>query len=255
MSIITLTTDFGSSEYVGAMKGVILSINPRAKVVDITHNVQPYNVKQAAFVLYSTLKYFPSRSIHIAVVDPGVGTERRALILETEDSYLVGPDNGLFSLFEYRKAWEIEFKEASKTFHGRDVFAPAAAKLSLGASPEELGREIKEIEKIEVFRAEVEGRKIKGEVLHIDTFGNAITSIKGEVFSKLKLKFGDRVKVKIKEKSLKVRFLPTYGYAEKGEVLILKGSSGLMELSQNLGRASEVLNISPGDTLEIEAEK
>lgn len=254
MKIITLTTDFGASEYAGAVKGVILSINPEAKIFDITHNIQPYNIMQAAYVLYSTLKYFPKGSIHVAVVDPGVGTERKALILKTEDYYLVGPDNGIFSLFEYNRAWEIEFKEASPTFHGRDVFAPAAARLSLDMNPEELGREVENIEKIDIFRIETEARKIKGEVLHIDVFGNIITNIKKEIFSRLGIKSGDSLRIKTMNKSFEVKFLPAYGYAGKGELILLVGSSGLIELSENLGRASEVLNISSGDILEIEAQ-
>lgn len=250
MSLITLTTDFGSSEYAGAVKGVILSLNPEAKIVDITHGVRPFNIRQAAYILYSTLPYFPHGCIHLAVVDPGVGTERRGLMLEGENYYLVGPDNGVFSLLDYTKAYEIEFEGASRTFHGRDVFAPAAARLSLGTVPKKLGREVDKIERLEVFRAKIEGGTLSARVLHVDSFGNIITDAGREMFERLA---GNKFKVKLEKGGLEARYLPAYGYAREGELILLIGSSGMLELSQNRDRASETLNISPGDRLEIEA--
>jgi len=251
MAVITLTTDFGNSEYVGAMKGVILSLAPGARVADITHNLQPFNIKQAAYILYSTIGWFPRRSIHVAVVDPGVGTERRALLLEGEGYYLLGPDNGIFSLLGYKRAYQLEAgKDASPTFHGRDVFAPAAARLSLGVEPRELGREVEEIKNIEVFPKRVGGRKIETEALHIDTFGNVITTLVGE---DIKVFEGNRFRLRAGEKEVELRCLPAYGYAGEKELLLVLGSSGMVEVAQNRGRASETLNISPGQKLELEA--
>jgi S-adenosylmethionine hydrolase len=124
--MITLLTDFGDSEYVGAMKGVIYSLNNEAKVVDLTHDIKPFDIRHAAYAIYSTFQYFPKATVHVVVVDPGVGTERKGLILELEGHFFVGPDNGVFSLIDAESTLEIKEKDASSTFHGRDIFAPIA---------------------------------------------------------------------------------------------------------------------------------
>ncbi len=248
MSIITLTTDFGFGEYVAAMKGVILRINPEAKIVDITHSIKPQNIRQAAYVLYSAIPHFP-KAVHVAVVDPGVGTERKGIIAESEYGYLVGPDNGIFSLLKPERAWEIEFFNASPTFHGRDVFAPAAAKLSLGLKPEEIGKPISKIEKIDVFWHKYSTEGIEGEIIHVDSFGNLITSIKNDV---LKATHGETYKVTLSGKKINMRFLKSYGYAELGEIILVEGSSGAVEIAKNLGSAAQHLNISVGERVVIE---
>jgi S-adenosyl-L-methionine hydrolase (adenosine-forming) len=200
-SFITLTTDFGLKDsYVAAMKGVIYSINPEATVVDLCHNIQPQNIRQAAFVLNTAFSYFPAYTVHIVVVDPGVGTDRRSIILKTPAAYFVAPDNGLLSyvlepfqlpsLPDYPRARlvpplrafaltrpEYWRKPVSPTFHGRDIFAPIAARLSLGTVASALGDEIDTLCILDPSSPASRGNIITGHIAHIDIFGNLISDI------------------------------------------------------------------------------
>ncbi|MBU2560344.1 SAM-dependent chlorinase/fluorinase, partial [archaeon] len=147
--IVTLTTDFGTGEYVGAMKGVIYSGYPDVKIVDITHDIEKFNVRQAAAVIYSSCPHFPEGTVHVVVVDPGVGTKRRGVIVRAGGHYYIGPDNGIFSLIEgVERVIEIKAEPKSSTFHGRDVFAPVAAKIACGANPSDFGDEIDDVNRI-----------------------------------------------------------------------------------------------------------
>jgi hypothetical protein len=250
--IITLTTDFGESEYAGTMKGVIYSLCPKAKVVDITHGIRKFDVRHAAYVVATATPYFPRGSIHLVVVDPGVGTERRGVILRTADHVYVGPDNGCFSLLEgIKKIIEIAppGEGVSRTFHGRDVFAPIAAKLACGYEIEEFGSEIRDIKRLRMLRAERRGEAVVGEVLCVDAFGNAITNISSKL---LKLSYGEAVKVRVKGREIKARFLESYGYAAKGELIALIGSSGYLELAVNQGSAGSVLGLKGGEKVVVE---
>ena len=185
--IITLTTDFGaSSPYVGAMKGVILSINADAVLVDISHSVPPQNIKAGAQVLDEVCREFPSGSIHVAVVDPGVGTSREIVYAEIGGQRYVCPDNGLLDRLSQRDAPskivavsnEAYFRQpVSATFHGRDIMAPVAAHLSLGLDPEDLGRRLTELHRLDWPGAEKVANRIEGEIVSIDSFGNLITNI------------------------------------------------------------------------------
>jgi len=185
--LITLTTDFGLADgYVGTMKGVILSIVPDAHLVDITHEVTPQDVRRAAFVLYSVYRFFPSHAVHLVVVDPGVGGARRAIALRTAAGTFVGPDNGVFTYVLAREPVEelvelaaprFRLPEVSHTFHGRDVFAPAAAHLATGIPLTALGPAISNPVTFPLPHLEITPGAIAGEVLHADRFGNAITSI------------------------------------------------------------------------------
>ena len=193
MAIITLTTDFGTRDhYVGAMKGVIKTIAPKADIVDVTHQIEPHNVIHASFVLMNTVCWFPEGSIHLAVVDPGVGGDRRALLAATENYMFVGPDNGLLSyVYEdpaflwVRELQTVEYflQKVSSTFHGRDVFAPVAGYLSTGESPDKFGPLLLEPKTLDGVRGEVDSRgTISGEVVYIDSFGNLITNIDTSAF-------------------------------------------------------------------------
>lgn len=249
--IVTLTTDFGESEYAGAMKGVIYSLCPKARVVDITHGIRKFDVRHAAYVVATATPYFPRGSTHLVVVDPGVGTERRGVILRTRDYTYVGPDNGCFSfLTGIKKIIEIASpgKGVSRTFHGRDVFAPIAAKLACGYEVEELGIEIKDIKRLKVAKAESAGKAVVGEVLCIDAFGNAITNISSEL---LNLGYGEAAKVKVKDREIRARFLESYGYAREGELIALIGSSGYLELAVNKGSARSVLGLKGGEKVVV----
>ncbi|MDP6612745.1 MAG: SAM-dependent chlorinase/fluorinase [Candidatus Hydrothermarchaeota archaeon] len=247
--IITLTTDFGDSEYVGAMKGVIYSICPKANVVDISHWVRKFDIRHAAYVVLSTTPYFPRGTIHCVVVDPGVGTERRGIIVKTKEHIYLGPDNGSFSfLTDIRKIIEIQQGSKSMTFHGRDVFAPIAAKLACGYEIEEFGEEIKDVKKLEIKKASKEGGAVVGEVLCIDAFGNAITNICSEI---LNLGIGETVKVTVGKKKLDARFLESYGFGDGEELIITVGSSGFLELAVNKGSASAVLGLKGGEKVVV----
>ena len=179
--IITLITDFGcQDEYVGVMKGVMLAVNPNLTFVDITHSVPPQDIKKAALILYKAFRYFPKGTIHLVVVDPGVGSKRKAIIVETKNHFFVAPDNGVLSLVvdDKFKAYRIISKELqSTTFHGRDLFAPVAAKLASGISVTVLSEPISSIVKLPLSYPKRIVDGISGEVIDIDHFGNAITNI------------------------------------------------------------------------------
>lgn len=252
MVMITLITDFGGSEYVGAMKGMIYSLCPDVKVVDISHNIEKFDIRHAAYVLHSVCGYFPHGTIHCVVVDPGVGTERRSVIIKTNDYFFIGPDNGVFSLVEgIEEIYEITAESKSKTFHGRDLFAPIAAKIACGAEPQEFGNSIEDIEKIELKEVEITGDKIIGEVLCTDYFGNAITNIKSEDFDRLGIAFKSNIVLEIDKKRFEPRFLESYGFAEEGELCCLVGSGGYLEVAINQGDASQTLGVYGGERVVI----
>lgn len=186
--MITLTTDFGYREpFVGQIKGVLLSIAPEALVVDLTHGIPAHDIRAAALAIYSSYRYFPKGSVHMAVVDPGVGSSRAAIIVEACGHLFVGPDNGLFTLLwgecAGARAWAITSKDVMRdspghTFHGRDLFAPVAAWLHGGRKPSEMGQPMKGIVTLSMPEAVAEGGALRGEVIHVDVFGNAITNIR-----------------------------------------------------------------------------
>ncbi len=247
MRIITLTTDFGNSEYVGAVKGVIYSICRDALIVDITHNIRKFDILHAYYVILSTHKYFPKGTIHVVVVDPGVGTERKAILIDTGDYIFIGPDNGIFSFIDNPKGvYEIEVpKHASKTFHARDVFAPVAAKIACGLDVKL--KKLNSFKKLNL-KPRIFDNKILGKVLCIDDFGNIITNIPNEL---IKLNFNDTVEIKIKNKVFNAKYVETYGRAKKGELICLIGSGGFLEISVNQGNASKKLNVFGGEDIEL----
>jgi len=247
--MITLTTDFGDSEYVGAVKGVILSQNPGAQIIDITNSIPAFNIRRAAYALYTTYKYFPKGTVHMVVVDPGVGTERKGLILDSGGRFFVGPDNGVFSLIDADKIYEINVESVSSTFHGRDVFAPIAAKIDLGEPLESLGCEINVYEKI-MKKEVLVSERITGEIYCIDTFGNIITSIRDVYLKENGVDFGDTINVRIGERDIKIPFVETYGKAGIGETLGLVNSAGYFEVSLREGSAAEKLDILGGESVE-----
>jgi len=241
--IITLTTDIGW-EYAAEMKGVIYSINPNVTIVDVTHDIQPQNIRQGAFVLYCIAPYFKN-AIHVGVVDPGVGTERKAIVIKTKNAWFIGPDNGLFwpaaSREGIEKIYELLFDDASPVFHGRDVFAPAAALISAGKKPK--WKEIDNMKKLEFPEAITEGNKIVARIIYIDKFGNMITNaiVKGK----------KKIRIKIGEKTMKIRCLPSYGYAEKGEIIAVGSSTGFTEIAMREGNAAKYFNAKEDDVVEI----
>lgn len=258
--IITLTTDFGLDDpYVGIMKGVILGINPDAVIVDITHSVGPQDVVEGAFVLSTSFAYFPTSTIHVVVVDPGVGGRRAALLIETSHGLFIGPDNGVLSwatgfapagrtsgrlvadikhIFELtnRRCW---LPEISSTFHGRDIFAPVAAHLSVGAQPSQCGREVGSYHQLPwpTVERKADG-SVVGSVLHVDRFGNLITNLPAEYI-------GDgQTAVKFEVAGQSVVGL-SRAYQGNG-LLALIGSSGYLEIAVAGGSAAATLGVSRG---------
>ena len=254
-SLVTLTTDFGARDpYVAAMKGVLLSICPELNVVDLSHEIAPQDVLEGALFMAGALPYFPAGTVHVAVVDPGVGSERKPIAVSVGGQTVVCPDNGLLTLFarehpidEVRVIENPRFMRAplSATFHGRDVFAPAAAKLACGEPLEGAGPELDGIVTLMVPRPRTEGRRIRGEVIHIDRFGNAISNIQRSVVGEAKL-----VEVRLGRHVL-AGLRRSYADVAAGEPLALFGSSGHLEIAVSGGSASAQLGIGRGDPLEV----
>lgn len=257
MSIITLTTDFGLDNwFVGTMKGVIKSINPDAEVVDISHGVRPHNVSEAAFILRNSYSYFPAGTIHTVVVDPGVGSKRHAIVVKSRRYHFVGPDNGVLSYAidseEIETVVKIENEKylltpISETFHGRDVFAPVSAYLSVGVNPAEFGPPLKEITKLTPsVPRRISEREIVGHILCIDPFGNLITDVTGKVMEELlNLSKTRRFRILIRDREI-VRMCQTYSDGKENEFIALVGSSGHLEISIYRGRAGDVLGMTEG---------
>lgn len=259
--IITLTTDFGlQDQYVSAMKAVILGLKPDVRLVDISHQIPAQDIMAGAWVIKNSAFLFPKNTVHVVVIDPGVGTERKPIVLQVEDQIFVGPDNGIFSLFykEYNcKAYELnkeEFwrKERSRTFHGRDIFAPVAAHLSNGVSPKEMGKPISEL--VTYHWAVPIGDKdgIQGWVVHIDRFGNLITNISEKLIED---KVGRR-KVRIYVGNTVIDHLVnTFGDVDDGDPAAFIGSSGMLEIGINKGNAAELLGVYKGAQISVVLQK
>ncbi|MCX8044077.1 MAG: SAM-dependent chlorinase/fluorinase [Desulfobacterota bacterium] len=258
--IITLTTDFGTSDiYVGVMKGVILSIAPQARIVDLTHDIAPQDIAGAGFALAAAFSYFPAGTVHVAVVDPGVGTERRAIIIETYSHFFVGPDNGLFSFVlrgrDVQQVVEITNKEyvlpvRSATFHGRDIFAPAAAYISKGVPAARFGPVVNDPVMMSATEPVVVDREtMRGEIIHIDRFGNLITNIHREMLERFTA--GRVFSLNVRKKKI-MRLLKNYAAAKENEVFSIIGSTGLLEISINGKSAAERLRARVGDSVTLQ---
>ena len=254
--IITLLTDFGTQDYfVGAMKGAILSINPGAQIVDITHDIPPQDVHAGAFNLLSVYQDFPAGTIHLSVVDPGVGSDRRAILIECADQFFIGPDNGLFSWItqregEYRGRQLMNkkfFREnVSTTFHGRDVFAPVAAHLSNGTAPEEFGPDCEELVSLARLEPNITNNNIEGRIIHIDRFGNCVTNLTPEHFGN-RLDAGASVTVNRQRVSgFREFFSQTKLQTDEGLFMIV-GSAGFVEIVAQNASAASLLKVRRGD--------
>jgi hypothetical protein len=245
-AVVTLTTDFGVRDpWVGIMKGIILGVTRDVHLVDLTHDVAPHDVLEGALALEAAAPFFAAGTIHLAVVDPGVGGPRRALVVATASQRFVGPDNGLFTPFleiPGWRAWELtaaqyRLPRVSRTFHGRDVFAPAAAHLALGVSPEQFGPEVRDPIRLPWPASRRVAEGLEGEVIHVDRFGNLITSIRdGELPPDPKVRIGGR----------DLPLVPTYGDIDRGVVAALVGSGGRLEVAVREGSAAVVLGVGRG---------
>jgi S-adenosylmethionine hydrolase len=258
MPIITLTTDFGSRDgYVGAMKGVILSIAPQTTLVDIAHGIPPQDVAAGAVALVQAAPLFPPGTIHVAVVDPGVGGLRNDILVEAGGQLFVGPDNGVLSLVARgpRQIFRIEApafrrEPVSPTFHGRDVFAPAAARLAAGARPSDAGSVLGSM--VEISRQPIQrsGGVIEGEVIHVDGFGNLITSLPGEV-----LDGAPEADIGVEVDGGQGLFAPlvgrTFSDVEPGALVAYVGSGGQVEIARRDGSAARRMDASRGTIVRV----
>ena len=286
--VITLLTDFGNQDaYVGIMKGVIAGINPFANIVDICHNVPPQDIFGGAYLLYSSYKYFPRKTIHVAVVDPGVGSRRDIVCVETKDCFFLVPDNGILGFIIQNEKPKSIFRvtnnkyflpSPSNTFHGRDVFAPVAAHLSLGVKPQQLGIKIDQLEQLNIPKpVRKKTGRVEGQIIYIDRFGNLITNIKKEYLIKgvggqesedRSQKLENRIKQRkttLKElfslcntietvigKKKIMGLSETYTDVKPGEPLVLFGSAGFLEVSVNQGNAQRYFKADKGSKIIIE---
>ena len=252
--IITLTTDYGTNDHlVGTLKGVILKICPEANLVDITHNVTPYDLLDGALAIGSAYSYFPARTIHVVVVDPGVGTDRRPLLVTGESQYFVAPDNGVLSLV-YEREESILVRHAnvehyylqpvSKTFHGRDVFAPVAAWLAKGSQAAAMGEEITDYKKFAMPRPKSTEGSTKGVVLRVDSFGNLITNFRPEELPPAAVESGV-INLQVGSQAV-TRLVDTFAKGNPGEVFAYIGSNGFVEIGVNRGNAAKTLNAGRG---------
>lgn len=259
MPPIALLSDLGEKDYfVGAMKGVILSINPEVAIVDISHQIPKHDIRTAAFVLANAAEPFPKGSIFLTVVDPGVGTERICILLQTQNGLnFIGPDNGVFALvascFGIREIREVSNKElmrseVSATFHGRDLMSPVAAHLSLGLNPSEVGPRIERMKRLKIEEPELEADKLHGRILHIDDFGNLITNIDAGLMKKFESP-GSRLTIETREKVIGAKFVRAFGDVKQGEKLCYIGSAGLLEIAKNTGNLAEELEANSEDKI------
>lgn len=253
--IITLTTDYGTNDHlVGTLKGVILKINPEATIVDITHHIAPFDLLDGALAIGSAYKYFPPRTIHVVVVDPGVGTERRPLLVTAENQYFVAPDNGVLSLVYEREhanlvvrhvtAEHYYLQPVSSTFHGRDIFAPVAAWLGKGWQTASMGEEIGDYKKFALPKPKATDGVVKGVVMRIDNFGNLQTNFRLEDLPGDALEKG-AVNFQLGSHSV-TRLVDTFARGNAGEPVAFVGSSGYVEIGVNKGSAAKTLSLGRG---------
>jgi S-adenosyl-L-methionine hydrolase (adenosine-forming) len=257
VSIITLLTDFGTQDYfVGAMKGVILSANPAAQIVDLTHDIPPHDIHAGAFNLLAAYKDFPRGTVHVAVVDPGVGSNRRPILIECANQFFVGPDNGIFSwICEREGNWRAHhltnekfFRHpTSKTFHGRDLFAPVAAALANGTKPQEVGLVVDTIVELESLNPmTTNDGKIEGRVIHIDRFGNCITNLTANYLC------ADNRASRLRVNDAEINSFREFFSEEPGtenELFMLLGSAGFIEIAARNTSAANILNAHRGQSV------
>ncbi|HZH90890.1 MAG TPA: SAM-dependent chlorinase/fluorinase [Pyrinomonadaceae bacterium] len=263
MSLVTLLTDFGTADYfVGALKGAILSVNARARIVDLTHEIPAHDIRAGAFTLLAAYESFPRGTIHVAVVDPGVGSARRPLLVTTHRYFFVGPDNGLFSYVCEREQGvrvyqltEEKFFRApvSATFHGRDIFAPVAGALSNNVPPESFGELIDtraRLDPLAPVRDEV-GAALSAAIIHIDRFGNLVTNITRRELAGEEFEQGAKLEIGGREINSFRQFYAEGSGAGSGELFAIWGSAGFLEVSCNGASAAQLLRVERGQPVRV----
>lgn len=259
MKLLTFLSDFGSdSNYISQMKGVALSITD-ARIIDITHDISPQNIHEGAYVLMSAIKHFPIGTVHVAVVDPGVGTIGRGIVITTQSQILVGPDNGLlipaarslgnFTVYEITNP-NLMSKTISNTFHGRDVFTPVAANILNGTLFDQIGPITNHFVDLDFGKFEIKNKIVTGKIIYIDSFGNVISNIAGDSFRQV-INYDKKIMAFIGDKRLEIPFCKSYNFVKKGEFLATIGSNDLLEISLNQGNAAKKLRVKPDDDIKI----
>jgi S-adenosylmethionine hydrolase len=255
--ILTLTTDFGLADhYVGTMKGVILGICPQAQIVDISHEVQPFAIREGAYLIAQAYQYFPKKTVHVVVVDPGVGSSRRPILVEAAGQYFIAPDNGVLSMIYQSEKSKIRLianeryfrHPVSRTFHGRDIFAPVAAHIAAGVPPARAGKLIEDYLRPGFGKPVRTGKRTwTGEILHIDRFGNIVTNFHASDFPDL-----ERRDFSVAIGPVEIEVLArNYTECSEGELFLIVGSSGYLEVSMNQGSAAEKIKCGVGATAEL----
>jgi S-adenosylmethionine hydrolase len=257
MPVITLLTDYGIKDsYVAEVKGAILRISPDATIVDISHDVGNYDIESGAFHLARAAPYFPSGTVHVGVVDPGVGGTRKPIIVKTRGAWFVGPDNGLMAPAAERlrvdAIWEITNTDmlppsVSDVFDGRDVFGPTGAYLSVGMPPDRLGTEISGMVRLPAYTPRLDGDTVHAQVIHVDGFGNLVTNVTYETLEEMGASGDARFKVEAGGCELDLPYARRFSAVPKGEPLLLVAGGGYLEISVNQGNAAEHLGLGKGD--------
>ncbi len=261
MPVITLLTDYGIKDsYVAEMKGAILRIAPGATLVDISHDVGNYDIEEGAFHIARSAPYFPEGTAHVGVVDPGVGSERKSIIIQAKGAWLVGPDNGLLApaadRLGVKKVFEITKRDLlpekiSDVFDGRDTFGPAGALLSIGVHPEEMGVEIHEYIRLESYQPTVSENEAEATIIHVDGFGNLVTNVTYEVLNGLGVEAGTTIMAIVRNEALELPYVRRFSAVPEGELLLLVAGGGYLELAVNQGNASDRLGISKGERVRL----
>lgn len=259
MKIITFLSDFGiKNSYVSQMKAVASRIT-NARLIDISHEISPHNIREGAYILRCAAPFFPTGTVHVAVVDPGVGTERRDILITTSKQILIGPDNGLlmptahllgdFIIYEITNE-KYMLNSISETFHGRDIYTPVAANITNGIPFGEIGKRLTDFVDFDFGQGEIRENAAIGRIIYIDRFGNIITNLNKEILSN-GLEYNKKIMVFIGEKCLEIPFVKSYGYVKKQELLATISSGNLFEIGVNQGNAAEKLSVNIDDKLEI----
>lgn len=258
--IITLTTDYGTSDHlVGTIKGVILNINPEVEIVDITHQVMPFDLLDGALAIGLSYRYYPARTIHVVVVDPGVGTHRRPILVVGDTHYFVAPDNGVLSkVYEQQSSVVVRqltsehyfLHPVSNTFHGRDIFAPVAAWLSKSWQATSFGEEIQDYARLSLPKPKTDGKTVKGVVMRVDTFGNLLTNLTPADVPAL-LESDAKFKIRVGQGEIR-KLAQTFAQGSAGEAFGIIGSSGYIEVSMNKGNAARTLGANRGAEVIVE---
>jgi S-adenosylmethionine hydrolase len=262
MRVVTLLSDFGLGDgYVAQMKGTILDLCPNAIITDISHDIERYNIPMGSFILETSAPYFPEDTIHVAVVDPGVGSARKAIVIECNAGLLIGPDNGLMarateklglkSIYEIREK-EFQRKPASSTFHGRDIFAYAAGLIASGRKPKEVGPKVSKLEKLNLVPPKLSGKSLICHVLHVDNFGNVVTDVEERMAQRIPVTVGDTVEIRSWTRKLQARYVRSYYDVGKGDMALLLGSQGFLEIAVREGSARDKLDVKSLDHLELQ---